>query len=122
MCRRARSWICWPGVDDARSFDELLPLVFGLNYADVTLPGMDPRVRQLNRPRAGEPTHQVYLVERGTPFWDQALAFRDRLQGSPLDRYRYGSFKQHLAETFATDPEAYLEAKLTFIRSTLTRD
>ncbi|ANM29994.1 hypothetical protein ABI59_11065 [Acidobacteria bacterium Mor1] len=109
------------GVEDARQFDELEPYIIGLNYRRQSVDGLDPRVRQYARPRAGEATHVVHLAEQGTPYWNQAIAFRDLLKASPLDTFRYASFKGHLVEVFAQDPEAYLEGKLTFMRSLINR-
>lgn len=64
-------------------------------------------------------THHLSLAEPSSHFHVRTLAFRDALRANPELAAGYAALKRELAERFAEDRKAYLEAKSGFIASVL---
>jgi GrpB-like predicted nucleotidyltransferase (UPF0157 family) len=61
----------------------------------------------------------LHAVELNSRFWQEHLAFRDRLRADAHLRCQYQALKLHLAEEFADDKSAYTNAKGPFIQVAL---
>lgn len=68
----------------------------------------------------GHRTHHLHVVVHGGTFWHEHLRFRDALRSKPELAASYASLKAKLSVKYATDREAYTEAKGKFVRSALT--
>lgn len=66
-------------------------------------------------------THQIHLLEFEGKEWRRELAFRDHLRIHAADAVKYEVLKRELAAKYATDREAYTEAKTHFIQSILKK-
>lgn len=64
-------------------------------------------------------THHLHLVPYRSPLWHERLAFRDLLRRDASIAGEYARLKQHLAEKFELDREAYTDAKYPFIARVL---
>lgn len=71
------------------------------------------------KPSPGRRTHHLHLVPTGSRRYLDELTFRDRLRADPVKTREYASLKRDLAARFASDREAYTDAKGDFIRATL---
>lgn len=71
------------------------------------------------KPHPSRRTHHLHLVPVGSRRYVDELAFRDRLRADPAVAEEYAALKRALAERFATDREAYTDAKSDFIRQVL---
>jgi GrpB-like predicted nucleotidyltransferase (UPF0157 family) len=60
-------------------------------------------------------THHLHLVPFGSLLWTEALAFREYLRAHPPIAGEYAALKQHLAQKYRLDREAYTQAKGPFI-------
>ncbi|MEE4348851.1 MAG: GrpB family protein [Pacificimonas sp.] len=65
-------------------------------------------------------THHVHVRERPAGDWDE-VHFRDFLRAHPSAAADYAALKQQLAETHASDREAYTDAKAAFVAGVLKR-
>lgn len=72
------------------------------------------------KPSASHRTHHLHLVPFDSPLWHERLKFRDALRQNARLASEYAAFKKLLAEKYATDREAYTEAKEPFIRRVLS--
>jgi GrpB-like predicted nucleotidyltransferase (UPF0157 family) len=71
------------------------------------------------RPPAGTGrTHHVHVLYDAEKFED-ALLFRDALNGDPGLAKEYEDLKRELAQRFANDREAYTEGKTDFVRDVI---
>lgn len=66
-------------------------------------------------------THQIHFYELEGEGWRRELAFRDHLRTHTVDAMRYEFLKRELASKFASDREAYTEAKDEFIQEILRK-
>lgn len=64
----------------------------------------------------GRRTHHLHMVVHDSRAWHEHLRFRDALRAQPDLAARYAALKTRLAERYATDREAYTEAKAAFVR------
>ncbi len=81
-----------------------------------------PFRRYFRKVRDGRRTHQIHLVERSNGrWWERHLLFRDYLRTHPETAREYGRLKDHLAERFRSDREAYTDAKTDFISEVVRR-
>ncbi len=81
-----------------------------------------PFRRYFRKGRGGRRTHQIHLVERSnTEWWERHLMFRNYLRTHPETAREYGRLKDHLAERFRSDREAYTDAKTDFISEVVRR-
>ena len=71
------------------------------------------------KPHPSRRTHHLHLVPVGSRRYVDELAFRDRLRADPAVAEKYAALKRALAERFASDREAYTDAKSDFIRQVL---
>jgi GrpB-like predicted nucleotidyltransferase (UPF0157 family) len=62
-------------------------------------------------------THHLHMYEKGHEQRALHLLFREYLRMYPESARRYDLLKRELATTYASDREAYTEAKTEFIRS-----
>ena len=71
--------------------------------------------------RKGEPPREqhyhLHMVEEGSEFWKQHLAFRDYLRTHPEKARQYHELKEKLASEYGSDREGYTKAKTQFIES-----
>jgi GrpB-like predicted nucleotidyltransferase (UPF0157 family) len=72
--------------------------------------------RWLCYPAASHRTHHLHLVDDQHEL-DRRLSFRDRLRADPQLARNYAALKRQLAGRFASDREAYTEAKRQFIQT-----
>ena len=63
----------------------------------------------------------LHMVERGGDFWKQHLLFRDYLRCHRDVAQRYHRLKRDLARKYASNREAYTEAKTSFIESVVAK-
>lgn len=68
----------------------------------------------------GHRTHHLHIVVVDGAPWQDRLAFRDALRCEPALARRYAALKSDLARTFATDREAYTDAKAVFVRDVVS--
>jgi len=66
-------------------------------------------------------THHLHMVERESDFWKRHILFRDFLRVHPEEAQRYYELKRALASKFASDRDAYTEAKTLFIESVVNK-
>ena len=66
-------------------------------------------------------THHLHVVERESDFWERHILFRDFLRAHPEEAQRYYQLKRELGAKFASDRDAYTEAKTSFIESVVNR-
>lgn len=71
------------------------------------------------KPHPSRRAHHLHLVPVGSRRYVDELAFRDRLRADPAVAEEYAALKRALAERFASDREAYTDAKSDFIRQVL---
>jgi GrpB-like predicted nucleotidyltransferase (UPF0157 family) len=64
-------------------------------------------------------THHLHLVPLVSQTWVERLAFRDALRQNPVLAQEYTALKRRLAQDFASDREAYTDAKAPFILKAL---
>jgi GrpB-like predicted nucleotidyltransferase (UPF0157 family) len=70
--------------------------------------------------RRGQPrAYHVHLTTIGSNFWQDHLAFRDRLRADSSLRDRYADLKRELAARFPRDREAYISGKASFVKEVL---
>ena len=65
----------------------------------------------------GHRTHHLHVVVHDSKAWHERLRFRNALRSQPELAVRYAALKSQLAERYATDREAYTDAKAEFVRS-----
>jgi len=70
---------------------------------------------------SGARTHHLHMVERESDFWEWHILFRDFLRVHPEEAQRYHELKKELAAQFASDRDAYTEAKTSFIESVVNK-
>ncbi|MBI4197918.1 MAG: GrpB family protein [Chloroflexi bacterium] len=112
---------------------ELLPLViqrlFGLGYVhrgDLGVPGREAFARSDEMtPKDGRhgvwPEHHLYACARDSLELARHLAFRDYLRASPEAAWAYAVLKQHLAQRYRNDREAYTAGKTAFVEEALRK-
>ncbi|MUL48424.1 GrpB family protein [Mycobacterium sp. CBMA293] len=71
------------------------------------------------RPRPGNRTHHLYLIQHADPHLSELTAFRDRLRSDPLARDSYSDLKQLLAQQYREDRDGYTAAKGNFVAELL---
>jgi GrpB-like predicted nucleotidyltransferase (UPF0157 family) len=67
------------------------------------------------KPDTSHRTHHLHLVPQGSRLWIERLAFRDYLRAHPRTAGEYAALKTSLAARFASDREAYTDAKGPFV-------
>ncbi|MGH2879448.1 MAG: GrpB family protein [Solirubrobacteraceae bacterium] len=72
--------------------------------------------RFLCYPSASHRTHHLHLVDEQHEL-DRRLRFRDRLRADPSLAREYATLKRALARRYASDREAYTDAKRDFIEA-----
>jgi GrpB-like predicted nucleotidyltransferase (UPF0157 family) len=109
------------GVHTLADADALAPRIVAIGYEYVRKYEDElPRRRYfVRRDAAGVRTHHLHVVEIGSWFWTQHLAFRDHLRRDADAAARYAALKRDLAARFPDDREAYTEGKSDFIASCL---
>jgi len=68
---------------------------------------------------AGRRVAHLQVMTKGTPRWEEQLAFRDALRADPNLVEAYASVKRHLAAQHTRDRERYTASKSDFIRAVL---
>ena len=63
--------------------------------------------------------HHLYVCQTGSIGLRNHLALRDYLRQNPAKVLEYGNLKQHLAEKYPYDIDAYIEGKTDFITNIL---
>ncbi len=112
------------GVSSKQDWPRMIQPLAVLGYVQV--PGaFDDAIRWFfvkGLPPYGEKrTHHLHVCELESEEWKRELAFRDYLRGYPIDAMKYEALKRELAAKFATDREAYTEAKSEFIKEILKK-
>ena len=77
--------------------------------------------REAFRTPPGQIAHHLYVCPPGSREYRRHIAFRDYLRSHPEDASAYAALKRNLAHKFATDREAYNQAKAEFVREILHR-
>jgi len=81
-----------------------------------------PFRRYFRKVREGRRTRQIHLVERSNvEWWKRHLLFRDHLRAHPETTRGHGRLKDHLAERFRADRDAYTDAKTHSILEVIRR-
>ncbi len=62
----------------------------------------------------------AHATTKGSDFWNEQLAFRDKLRSSKELAGEYADLKKNLANKHKSDPEAYTAAKTEFVRKALS--
>jgi GrpB-like predicted nucleotidyltransferase (UPF0157 family) len=65
--------------------------------------------------------HHLYVCSPESQAYGRHIAFRDYLRTHPEDANAYATLKRQLAETFASDRDAYTQAKGLFVAEILRR-
>lgn len=109
------------GVRTLEDADALVPAIVAIGYEhDRTHEEELPRRRYFVRCGGdGVRTHHLHVVEVGSWFWTQQLAFRDYLRQHQDAAARYAALKRDLAARFPDDREQYTAAKSDFIAACL---
>jgi GrpB-like predicted nucleotidyltransferase (UPF0157 family) len=117
-----------PGAfDDAIRwfFVKGMPLFYGTNHnneAAIAPNSFNTDKENRRMPPYGEKrTHHLHVCELESEEWRRELAFRDYLRAHADTVKKYESLKKELATKFATDREAYTEAKTEFIQEILRK-
>jgi GrpB-like predicted nucleotidyltransferase (UPF0157 family) len=71
------------------------------------------------RPTPEARTHHLQIMQHDHPELHKLLVFRDTLRNDPTLRRAYATLKDHLAEQYRLDRNAYSDAKSEFVRSVL---
>jgi GrpB-like predicted nucleotidyltransferase (UPF0157 family) len=96
-----------------------VPLIEQLGYEFMGEMGISRRHYFVKRdPRS---THHIHMLEQGSAEYQAHLLFRDYLCAHPEEVKQYEALKQHLAERYPADREAYTEGKAEFITQILAR-
>ena len=69
----------------------------------------------------GHRTHHLHVVVHASKTWFEHIRFRDVLRTNPEIARRYSELKALLAKRYATDREAYTEAKAEFVREVVAK-
>ena len=92
----------------------------GMGYAEVRRVGeREPGLRLFARGTAAFPLYHLHIVTSGGSLWRRHLVFRDRLRADRDLAERYAHHKRQIARQYTDSPEAYAEAKATFIEAVL---
>lgn len=104
------------GVESMARADALLDPLCECRYttSEAFNAGLVGR-RWLMRFSRGRRTHHLHLVVHGSLQWRRRIRFRDALRADPGVAGEYQTLKEHLAEKFRADREAYSTAKDDFI-------
>lgn len=107
-------------VSNSADFPRIIAAIETLGYEYWA---ENPNTAQLffvkGRPPAGKGrTHHVHVLQDADKFED-AVLFRDALNGDPTLAAEYETLKRDLAGKFATEREAYTEGKTDFIRDVI---
>jgi GrpB-like predicted nucleotidyltransferase (UPF0157 family)/prolyl-tRNA editing enzyme YbaK/EbsC (Cys-tRNA(Pro) deacylase) len=109
-----------PSLLDAPSF---IPRLEGIGYCYI--PEYEtqlPHRRYLTRAEAGHVVIHLHIVEISSQFWQEHLAFRNRLRSDHSLRDAYGSLKTRLATKYGNDRIGYTNAKAEFIHKVLHQE
>jgi predicted RNA-binding protein associated with RNAse of E/G family len=108
-------------LSDAKEFIEPLKSI-GYEYVPEYEKEI-PERRYFQKGPKGVPNKHFHLhmVEHGRDFWKRHLLFRDYLRSHPEMALKYCKLKRELAERYASDREAYTEAKTSFIESVIAQ-
>lgn len=71
------------------------------------------------RPNPSARTHHLHIIEQAHPQASALIGFRDALRRDAGKREAYAMLKISLAETYASDREAYTNAKADFVADVL---
>jgi GrpB-like predicted nucleotidyltransferase (UPF0157 family) len=105
------------GVESLNASKETIPLLKNAGYcynpykADV--------MHWFCKPTPEIRTHHLHLIPFESDLWNERLAFREFLRGSPSWAAEYVNLKQELARKHANDREAYTQGKGCFIQNIL---
>lgn len=66
-------------------------------------------------------THHLHMVERESDFWERHILFRDYLRVHSEEAHQYYQLRKDLAAKFASDRDAYTDAKTLFINSVVNK-
>lgn len=103
-------------VVDIQALDERTPAIETLGYEAMGEYGI-PQRRYFRRDDAsGNRTHQVHAFQAGSAEVHRHLAFRDYMIAHRLAARAYGELKQHLADRYPDDVEAYMDGKDAFVK------
>lgn len=70
---------CAAAISSLADLDEASARIEGLNFRQLASPGWLGPGRFFAKPRHGETTHHIFLVEQTSDTWKTLLAFRDKL-------------------------------------------
>jgi len=108
------------GLPDAPSF---IPHLEKIGYSYIReYESQLPQRRYLTRSDAGHVVIHLHIVEITSKFWQDHLAFRDRLLSDNNLRDAYGRLKIDLAAKFGNDRVGYTNAKAEFIHQVLNQE
>ena len=94
---------------------EAAKLIEGLNFRRESSPAWAPTATVLVKPRSGQETHRVFLMQSGSPLWNQALRIRDHLRSNPEVAVRFEETKVARWRSGDGDPQKYRRDKAVFL-------
>ena len=103
-------------VDSLSRLDQKVEAMRSLGYQDMGEFGIPGRRYYRKNNSSGIRTHHVHAFESNNPEIDRHLAFRDYMIAHPVEAQMYCELKQHLAQKYPEDIEAYMDGKDPFIK------
>ncbi|PHQ31865.1 GrpB family protein [Rhodopirellula bahusiensis] len=98
-------------VADLSSLDAASLHIEGLNYRVVDSPDWLHHSLVLQKPRHGEPTHQVFLMVQGNPAHHRLMRMRDFLRNTPEVALEFESTKVEQWKRKNAAPDEYEQDK-----------
>jgi GrpB-like predicted nucleotidyltransferase (UPF0157 family) len=103
-------------VKNIANVDKQTASMQGLGYETMGELGIPDRRFFRKDNLSGDRTHHIHTFTAGSAQVERHLAFRDYMIAHPEDAQTYSELKHHLAQTFPTNIEAYMDGKDGFIR------
>ena len=108
---------CAAVVSSPDGFNDATVFIEGLNFRLQENPRWLKTGRFLTKPRAGEPTHHVFLFLEQDPWLKRILAVRDVLQSDRELAMKFEETKVHHWKCSEGDAELYQQAKAPFFQA-----
>lgn len=102
------------GVGDDASLEPASFLIEGLNFRPIETPTWATGAVTLDKPRHGEPTHRVFLMQRDCAAWQRAIRLRDWLRDHAEAAIRFEEAKVGRWKRSGGDPDRYEADKAVY--------
>jgi GrpB-like predicted nucleotidyltransferase (UPF0157 family) len=103
-------------VETMEMLDDKSPAMRTIGYEAMGEFGIPGRRYFRKNSASGVRTHHVHSFVQGSAEVERHLAFRDYMNAHPVVAREYSVLKQHLANEFPNDMDAYMDGKDTFIK------